>query len=121
MQSMRANSVAPGPVGTTLVLNQRMFDLLGGHQGATLEGVAAGVRVGESPSGSYVETQDISHAVLFLASDESRYVTGVDLVVDAGVVNQLPGRPPKVSEELGRLRQQVAELELALEPAPQTG
>ena len=32
----------------------------------------------------WVETSDISNAVLFLASDESRYVTGLPLTVDAG-------------------------------------
>jgi (+)-trans-carveol dehydrogenase len=32
----------------------------------------------------WVEPEDISNAVLFLASDESRYVTGVTLPIDAG-------------------------------------
>jgi NAD(P)-dependent dehydrogenase (short-subunit alcohol dehydrogenase family) len=32
----------------------------------------------------YVEPEDISHAVCYLASEESRYVTGVQLKVDAG-------------------------------------
>jgi NAD(P)-dependent dehydrogenase (short-subunit alcohol dehydrogenase family) len=32
----------------------------------------------------WVEAVDISNAVLFFASDESRYVTGVPLPVDAG-------------------------------------
>jgi (+)-trans-carveol dehydrogenase len=32
----------------------------------------------------WVEAEDISNAVLFFASDESRYVTGVTLPVDAG-------------------------------------
>lgn len=32
----------------------------------------------------WVEPEDISNAVLFFASDESRYVTGVQLPVDAG-------------------------------------
>ena len=36
-----------------------------------------------SPIG-WVEPVDISNAVLFLASDESRYVTGLPLTVDAG-------------------------------------
>jgi NAD(P)-dependent dehydrogenase (short-subunit alcohol dehydrogenase family) len=31
-----------------------------------------------------VESVDISNAVLFLASDEARYVTGTELKVDAG-------------------------------------
>lgn len=32
----------------------------------------------------WVHAEDISNAVLFLASDESRYITGVTLPVDAG-------------------------------------
>jgi len=32
----------------------------------------------------WVDAADISNAVLFLASDESRYVTGISLPVDAG-------------------------------------
>jgi (+)-trans-carveol dehydrogenase len=32
----------------------------------------------------WVDPQDVSNAVLFLASDEARYVTGVTLPVDAG-------------------------------------
>ena len=31
-----------------------------------------------------VEPRDISNAVLFLASDEARYVTGLEFTVDAG-------------------------------------
>jgi (+)-trans-carveol dehydrogenase len=31
-----------------------------------------------------VQCEDISNAVLFLASDESRYITGVPLPIDAG-------------------------------------
>jgi NAD(P)-dependent dehydrogenase (short-subunit alcohol dehydrogenase family) len=34
--------------------------------------------------GGWVEPVDISNAVLFLASDEARYVTGLTLTVDAG-------------------------------------
>jgi NAD(P)-dependent dehydrogenase (short-subunit alcohol dehydrogenase family) len=32
-----------------------------------------------------IEPQDVSNAVLFLVSDESRYVTGLEFKVDAGV------------------------------------
>jgi len=31
-----------------------------------------------------VEARDISNAVLFLASDEARYITGLEFTVDAG-------------------------------------
>ena len=34
----------------------------------------------------WVDPVDISNAVLFLASDEARYITGVPLPVDAGAV-----------------------------------
>ena len=39
-----------------------------------------------------MEPRDISNAVLFLASDEARYITGVTLPVDAGVAAQVTGR-----------------------------
>jgi NAD(P)-dependent dehydrogenase (short-subunit alcohol dehydrogenase family) len=34
----------------------------------------------------WVEPEDISNAILFLASDESRYITGVPLPVDLGAL-----------------------------------
>ncbi len=34
----------------------------------------------------WVDSEDVSSAVLFLASDESRYMTGVALPVDAGLL-----------------------------------
>ena len=37
----------------------------------------------------WVETVDIANAVLFLASDESRYVTGLKLAVDAGLLTRV--------------------------------
>ena len=33
---------------------------------------------------TFIEARDVSEAVLFLASDESRYVTGLEFTVDAG-------------------------------------
>jgi NAD(P)-dependent dehydrogenase (short-subunit alcohol dehydrogenase family) len=40
----------------------------------------------------YIQPIDVSNAVVFLASDESRYITGMQLRVDAGsVIKQVPG------------------------------
>jgi NAD(P)-dependent dehydrogenase (short-subunit alcohol dehydrogenase family) len=36
---------------------------------------------------------DVAHAVLYLASDEAKYVTGIELVVDGGLSASALGRP----------------------------
>jgi (+)-trans-carveol dehydrogenase len=40
-----------------------------------------------------VEAVDVSNAVLWLASDEARYITGVALPVDAGFCQKVGGAP----------------------------
>jgi NAD(P)-dependent dehydrogenase (short-subunit alcohol dehydrogenase family) len=37
------------------------------------------------PTGQAGEAEDVAHAILFLASDASRYVTGSELVIDGGI------------------------------------
>ena len=39
----------------------------------------------------YIEPEDMADLVLFLASDESRYITGHHIRVDAGSLLQIPG------------------------------
>jgi NAD(P)-dependent dehydrogenase (short-subunit alcohol dehydrogenase family) len=33
---------------------------------------------------------DVAHAVLFLASDEARYITGTEIIVDGGLTAAMP-------------------------------
>ena len=42
-------------------------------------------RDAQSPTGKMGDAWDIAHAVLFLASDEARYITATELVVDGGL------------------------------------
>ncbi|MEU6135485.1 mycofactocin-coupled SDR family oxidoreductase [Nocardioides sp. NPDC047086] len=83
-ESIRVNSVHPTQVDTDMIHNQPIYDLFAGKSGATREEFAeASSRLQLLPV-PWVESIDISNAVLFLASDEARYITGAALVVDAG-------------------------------------
>ena len=39
------------------------------------------------PQGEFIEPDDIASAVLFLVSDEARYITGTQMIVDGGLIN----------------------------------
>jgi (+)-trans-carveol dehydrogenase len=83
--SIRVNSVHPTNVNTPMYMNEgtmKMFRPDLENPGPDdMEVVAKFMHV--LPIG-WVEPEDISNAVLFLASDEARYITGVTLSVDAG-------------------------------------
>jgi (+)-trans-carveol dehydrogenase len=106
--SIRVNSIGPGAVGTVMSLNQPAVEMFAGRKGATLDEVKPVFQALNLLPTPWLEPVDISNAALFLASDEARYVTGIDMMVDAGACNQPPGIPPSASEELGQLRAQVA-------------
>ena len=84
-QNIRCNSVHPTNVNTPLSLNEGTMKLfrpdLENPGPDDLKPIAEMMHM--LPIG-WVEPVDISNAVLFLASDESRYVTGVTLPIDAG-------------------------------------
>jgi (+)-trans-carveol dehydrogenase len=83
--SIRVNSVHPTTVNTPMFMNESSMKLfrpdLENPGPADVEPV--GQLMHTLPIG-WVEPMDISNAVLFLASDEARYITGVTLPVDAG-------------------------------------
>ncbi len=82
---IRVNSIHPTTVNTLMVQNEGTYKLFRPDlENPTQEDfAAAAVQMNALPI-PWVEPVDISNAVLFFASDESRYVTGVPLAVDAG-------------------------------------
>jgi (+)-trans-carveol dehydrogenase len=84
-QNIRVNSVHPTNVNTPLFMNEgtmRLFrpDL---ENPGPEDMKVVGQLMHTLPIG-WVEPEDIANAVLFLASDEARYITGVTLPVDGG-------------------------------------
>jgi (+)-trans-carveol dehydrogenase len=84
---IRANSVHPTSVDTIMVQNESvwgLFDPANPHP--TRESAEPIFTTTNTLPVPWVEPIDISNAVLFLASDEARYITGVTLPVDAGAM-----------------------------------
>jgi SDR family mycofactocin-dependent oxidoreductase len=82
---IRVNTVHPTGVATDMILNQAAFRLfLPDVEAPTKEQAAEVFQSTNALPIPWVEPIDISNAVLFLASDEARYVTGTELKVDAG-------------------------------------
>jgi (+)-trans-carveol dehydrogenase len=83
--SIRCNSVHPAGTNTPMAHNKMHYKrFAGGREDATLEDV---IEVYESIAAlpiKWTEPEDIANAVLWLVSDEARYVTGVTLPVDGG-------------------------------------
>lgn len=84
---IRVNAICPTVVNTPMVQNEPSYRLFRPdleHPGADdLNDVLLGLNA--LPI-RWVEPVDISNALLFLASDEARYITGVPLPVDAGAL-----------------------------------
>ncbi len=71
-EGIRANSVHPGPVLTPMTAARRAIP------------EDREVMLSRIPLGRYGESEDIAYGVLYLASDESSFVTGSKLVIDGG-------------------------------------
>ncbi|GAA3663036.1 mycofactocin-coupled SDR family oxidoreductase [Microbacterium marinilacus] len=82
---VRVNTVHPTGVATDMIQNEATFKLfLPDVEHPTKEQAAPVFESTNALPVPWVEPVDISNAVLFLASDEARYVTGTELKVDAG-------------------------------------
>ena len=75
---IRCNSVHPGVIETQM--GNDVFKLGGANPDQARE-----LRKQLTPLGHLGEAQDVANCILFLASDEARYVTGAELVVDGGM------------------------------------
>ena len=76
-RKIRINAVSPGPIATP------MFDRLG-----LPPDVSAAIQneiAQKSPSGRFGSPEEVARTILFLASDESSYIVGQEIVVDGGI------------------------------------
>ena len=71
-ERIRANSVHPGPIITPMTEGRRADPTILARMTSRI------------PLGRYGEPEEIAYGVLYLASDESRFVTGSELVIDGG-------------------------------------
>lgn len=81
---IRVNSVHPTNVDTPMIQNTATRRLFVDAEEPTREAFATAATQMNALPVPWVEAEDISSAVLFLTSDMSRYVTGIELPVDAG-------------------------------------
>lgn len=79
---IRVNTVCPG------LMNARMKAVVGAS--ATSGGTSKLIEslLARTPLGRMADPEDVAYGVLYLASDEARYVTGTDLVIDGGYTAQ---------------------------------
>ena len=71
-EGIRANSVHPGPIVTPMT------------EAARADPERYQLMLSRVPLGCYGQPEDVAYGVLYLASDESRWVTGSELVIDGG-------------------------------------
>jgi (+)-trans-carveol dehydrogenase len=82
---IRVNSVHPAGVDTLMIQHETLYRQMSPDaEHPTREDAGAVMSARNALPIPWVEPVDISNAVLFLASDEARYVTGITLPVDAG-------------------------------------
>jgi NAD(P)-dependent dehydrogenase (short-subunit alcohol dehydrogenase family) len=72
-ENIRVNSLCPGPLRTELLMSYLNTDEKKQR------------RLVHIPIGRFGEAKEIAQAALFLASDESSYITGTDFLVDGGI------------------------------------
>ena len=73
-QGVRTNAICPGPVETPLLMDWLVKDE-----------EAKKIRLARNPTGRFGQPEEIVHVAVYLASDESRWTNGANLVIDGGI------------------------------------
>jgi NAD(P)-dependent dehydrogenase (short-subunit alcohol dehydrogenase family) len=73
-QGVRTNAISPGPIETPLLMDWLVKDE-----------EAKRIRLARNPTGRFGKPEDIVNAAIYLASDESRWTNGANLVIDGGI------------------------------------
>jgi NAD(P)-dependent dehydrogenase (short-subunit alcohol dehydrogenase family) len=81
-ENIRVNAILPGLMKTPMV--EHSPALKAAYGAGDVEKMWA-ARAAQVPMGKMGDAWDVANAAVFLASDESRYITGIELVVDGGV------------------------------------
>jgi NAD(P)-dependent dehydrogenase (short-subunit alcohol dehydrogenase family) len=84
-KNIRVNTVVPGLMHTPLV-ETRLARTVGGNDLQKL----IDARNAAVPMGHMGDAWDVAHAVLFLASDEAKFITGTEIIVDGGSTAAMP-------------------------------
>jgi NAD(P)-dependent dehydrogenase (short-subunit alcohol dehydrogenase family) len=71
---IRTNAICPGPVETPLLMDWLVKDE-----------EAKRIRLARNPTGRFGKPEEIVHMAVYLASDESRWTNGAQLVIDGGI------------------------------------
>ena len=79
-KGIRANVILPGLMDTPMIVEP----LKQAYAGGDIQEMRA-LRHAQCPMGHMGDAWDVAKAALFLASDEARYITAAELVVDGGL------------------------------------
>ncbi|HEY7610921.1 MAG TPA: SDR family NAD(P)-dependent oxidoreductase [Alphaproteobacteria bacterium] len=79
-QGIRANAILPGLMNTPMVRGAAIQNSYGGNEAEMVRR-----RDAQCPMGKMGDAWDVAYAALFLASDEAKYITGAELIVDGGL------------------------------------